>query len=247
MQRHGSDDMSEAAQTTIGAIVASDVRTARIFEEYGIDYCCGGRRSLADACRETGVDADAVAVALAALPPQSDFGSNPTRWPLDRLVDHIVETNHAYVRAAMPRIARQLAKVVELHAARHPELSSAAESFGALQQELPQHLLKEERILFPYVRALVAASAGAPRPSMPFGTIENPIRMMEREHRDAVDELNLLRQVTDGFAVPEDCATYRSCFAELAQFERDLRRHIHLENNVLFPRAIALEEGHRTR
>lgn len=229
--------------TTVAEIVNADYRAAEIFEAFGIDFCCGGRRTLADACRTAGVDPDAVRRALAALPPARSGADEVLDGPLDRLVDHIVSTHHAYVRTALPAIARHLAKLVEVHGPRHPELTRVAAYFSQLDAELSQHLLKEEQVLFPYIRELVVAKSGAPFDS-PFGTIENPIRMMEREHRDAADAMVVIRELTNRYTPPEDgCATYRLTMKELADFERDLHRHVHLENHVLFPRAIALERG----
>ena len=235
--------MSESFEaTTVGEIVATDFRAAGVFEQFGIDFCCGGRRSIAEACRTAAADPAAVHRALAALPPIDEPRTDDvTQWPLPRLIDHILSTHHAYVRSALPAIAQYLAKLVEVHGARHPELVRIAAAFDEMRRDLLQHMMKEEFVLFPYVRELaLPASAGA-IPS-PFGTVENPIRMMEREHREAGDELRLIRELTNGFVPPADgCTTYRVCFAELAQFERDLHRHVHLENNVLFPKAVEAE------
>jgi regulator of cell morphogenesis and NO signaling len=229
--------------TTVGEIVATDFRAARVLERFGIDFCCGGRRSLTDACRVAAADPEVVRRALYELPSApTDDEKDVRRWPADRLIDHIVSTHHRYVRTAMPAIADHLAKLVSVHGQRHPELTRIGASFDELRHELLQHLLKEERVLFPYIRELARAPDGRPRPS-PFGTVENPIRMMEREHRDAGDELRLIRQLTNDYTPPADaCTTYCVCFAELAQFEGDLHRHVHLENNVLFPKAVALEQ-----
>ncbi len=233
-------------KTTVGEMVANDFRTASILRRFGIDFCCGGRRSVADACRTAAVDPDSVERALEALPPLADRGEadDVTSWPLDRLVDHIVSTHHTYVRSALPTISAYLARLVEVHGERHPELARIADVFAHMGRDLWQHMMKEERVLFPYIRELAAPPDNGPLPC-PFGTVENPIRMMEREHRDAGDELRLIRELTGGFVAPADgCTTYRVCFVELEQFERDLHRHVHLENNVLFPRAVDLE--HRT-
>jgi regulator of cell morphogenesis and NO signaling len=237
--------MSEVLErTTVGEIVAGAFRAAAVFERFGIDFCCGGRKSLADACRAAAADPRAVERALAALAAGGrDETDDVTRWPLPRLIDHIEETHHAYVRSALPAIGSRLAKLVEVHGERHPELARIAAAFDDMGRDLLQHLLKEERVLFPYVRELAEATQCRPAPS-PFGTVENPIRMMEREHREAGDEMRLIRELTNGFTPPADgCATYRACFEELRAFERDLHRHVHLENNVLFPRAVALERG----
>lgn len=229
--------------TTIGEIVATDFRAAAVFEQFGIDFCCGGRRLLADACRTAAADPDAVVRALDALPATPAGQDDVTEWPLDRLIDHIVSTHHQYVRSALPTIARYLAKLEEVHGARHPELSRVAAYFDDMRAELEQHMMKEEQVLFPYVRELATGPDSGGGWQSPFGTVANPIRMMEREHREAADALRLMRELTRGFTPPEDgCTTYRVCMAELAHFERDLHRHVHLENNVLFPKAMTLED-----
>ena len=234
--------MSEPFEAaTVGEIVATDFRAAGVFEQFGIDFCCGGPRSVADACRTAAADPAAVQRALEALPPIEERSDDDvTRWPLSKLIDHIVSTHHAYVRSALPTIVGYLAKLVEVHGARHPELIRVMNSFEHMSVDLMQHMVKEERVLFPYVRQLASDNASSTR--SPFGTVENPIRMMEREHREAGEELRLIRELTNGFVPPADgCTTYQVCLAQLAQFERDLHRHVHLENNVLFPRAIEAE------
>jgi regulator of cell morphogenesis and NO signaling len=234
--------MSESFERTVGEIVTEDFRTAGVFEQFGIDFCCGGRRSVAEACRTANVDPAVVERALAALPPaQLSSEDDVTSWNVDRLIDHIVSTHHAYVRSALPTLSRYLAKLVEVHGHRHPELLRVASSVEHLGRELLQHMMKEERVLFPYIRTLATSNDGKPTPG-PFGTVENPIRMMEREHRQAGDEMRLIRELTSGYAPPADgCTTYRVALEELDRFDRDLHRHVHLENNVLFPRAIELE------
>jgi regulator of cell morphogenesis and NO signaling len=245
-------------QATVGEIVATDFRAAAVFEQFGIDFCCGGRRTVAEACRSAGADATAVARALEALPGTAgasgasavpgvagvagvDDANAVTRWPLDRLVDRIVETHHAYVRSALPVIMQSLATIVQVHGQRHPELERVAAAFSEMGGDLLQHMMKEERVLFPYIRELAAAGDHRPLQS-PFGSIEYPIRMMEREHQEAGDGLRLIRELTNGYEPPADgCTTYRAAMAELARFERDLHRHVHLENNVLFPKAIERE------
>jgi regulator of cell morphogenesis and NO signaling len=224
----------------VGDIVANDFRTAAIFEGFGIDFCCGGKRSVAEACSHARIAPTVVIEALAAL-PASAGAPDAAHWPVDRLIDHIVETHHVYVRDALPRITHHLAKLASAHAERHPELAIVARTFAAISAELTQHLVKEEHILFPYVRDL-ATHAACGRPASPFGTVENPIRMMEREHRDAADGLETIRELTHDYTTPADgCRTYSVTMQELADFERDLHRHVHLENNVLFPRAVELE------
>jgi regulator of cell morphogenesis and NO signaling len=228
----------------VGEIVAADFRTAAVFERFGIDFCCGGRRDLGEACRTAAVDPADVVRALDALAPAAEDDADVTRWGLGRLIDHIVSAHHGYVRSSSPIIQRYLAKLAEVHGARHPELPRVAACFDKLSHDLAQHMRKEEEALFPYVRALATGSAGDRDVPPPFGTVENPIRMMEREHREAADELRLIRELTDGYVAPADgCQTYNVCMAELQRFERDLHRHVHLENNILFPKAVALENG----
>jgi regulator of cell morphogenesis and NO signaling len=238
--------MSELlGNATVGDIVASDFRAAGVFERFGLDFCCGGRQSLADACHAAAADPDAVIRELEALPAAEHEDDDAANWPLDRLIDHIQSVHHAYVRDALPQIMGHLQRLVEVHGAGHPELALVAAAFDRLKSELKQHLLKEEQVLFPYVRELAERTEQVCGGLVsPFGTVENPIRMMEREHREAGDELHMIRKLTRNYAAPEDgCTTYAVCMAELREFERDLHRHVHLENNVLFPRAIALENG----
>jgi regulator of cell morphogenesis and NO signaling len=236
--------MIEALEsTTVGDIVAADFRAAAVFERFGIDFCCGGRRSVVDACRSVAVNPIEVMSALDTL-GHDTVADEGRDWPLDRIIDRIVTTHHAYVRQALPSIARHLGKLKEVHGQRHPELARIASVWHDLYSEMIQHMIKEEQILFPYIRVLVAEEHHSGRPlSSPFGTVENPIRMMEREHRDTAAALHSIRTLTNEYTAPADgCATYRVCMAELAEFERDLHRHVHLENNVLFPRAVALEQ-----
>lgn len=228
----------------VGDIVAKDFRAAAVFEQFGIDFCCGGQRSIADACRTASVAPSDVEAVLAALTPAADTDDNVAGWPLDRLADHIVGTHHAYIRSALPRIRAYLAKLVEVHERRHPELTNVLAYFDTLTRDLSQHMLKEEQVLFPYVRELQMIAGTHGRRLSPFGSVENPIRMMEREHREAADELEAIRVLTNNYSAPDDgCTTYRVCMAELRRFEQDLHRHVHLENNLLFPRSIALEQG----
>jgi len=228
------------ATSTVAEIVSADFCTAAVFERFGIDFCCNGPTLFADACRAAGADATAVVHALDALPSEST-SDDVARRSIPELVDHIVTTHHAYVRSSMPTIAHHLATLVEVHGSRHPELLRVSACFQQVSDELTQHLVKEERVLFPYVCEL-AAAGDRPVWRSPFGTVENPIRMMEREHTEVGAELHLMRELTHGYATPADgCTTYALTMTELQAFERDLHRHIHLENNVLFPAAVRLE------
>jgi regulator of cell morphogenesis and NO signaling len=229
--------------TMIGDIVANDFRAAAVFDQFGIDFCCGGRRSLVEACRSAQADPKAVLDALAALPAGSG-DDEATQWPVEQLVDYIVDTHHGYIRAALPTIDRYLAKLVEVHGSRHPELAHVRKCFNSMGDELRQHMMKEEQVLFPYVKDLAARGDSCGPMRSPFGTVANPIGMMEREHREAAHELRLMRELTDGYTPPADgCTTYAVCMQELARFEDDLHRHVHLENNILFPAALRLEDA----
>jgi len=232
------------AEMTVRSVVAGDSRTAAVFERHGIDYCCGGDRTIDQACREAGVSAEAVLADLAAL-PDTDAAPPPrfAAWDPGFLVDYIVANHHAYVRGALPTILAHTRKIAEKHGARHPELAEIARTFEDVAGELTQHMMKEEHILFPYVKTLAAqAAAGCPPSPSPFGTVANPIHMMEREHESAGGAMRRIRELTHGYQLPDDaCETYQVTFAELQEFERDLHQHVHLENNLLFPKAVELE------
>lgn len=230
---------------TVGDLVAADFRAAAVFERLGIDFCCGGRSSLAEACRTAGVSIDVLFRNLEAIPPlSSPAGDDPRQWPATRLIEHILTRHHAYVREALPRISAFLSRLIDVHGVRHPEIVGVGREFQHLELGLQQHMMKEEQVLFPYIRELAETeSTGRPLAPSPFGTVENPIRMMEREHEEAGEELRTLRELTNGYVAPDDgCTTYRVTMAELERFERDLHEHIHLENNVLFPNAVGLEQ-----
>jgi regulator of cell morphogenesis and NO signaling len=235
--------MIQTTDTTIRDIVADNYRTAAVLQRFGIDFCCGGNRSLAEACRELNLDDEAVVRELDSA--RSAQGEVPrfNSWALDFLADYIVANHHAYLRAAMPTISAHTTKTAEVHGSRHPELIKIAAYFSGLWQELSQHMEKEEHILFPAIKGLAAAEQGTgPATPAPFGSVAGPIRVMEREHEGAGDAIHAIRALSRDFALPDDaCATYRVTFKELQEFEADLLQHVHLENNILFPRAIELE------
>lgn len=238
--------MSERLENMrVGDAVASDFRAAAVFQRFGIDFCCGGRRSIADACRGAGVDQDAILAALEALRPEEASKDDVAGWPIDRLVAQVLETHHVYIRESIPVISRYLEKLVSVHGAKHPELNRIENAFQQVSRDLAPHLMKEEHVLFPYIAELLewASSKDEQPRSSPFGSVGNPIRMMEREHEEVGKEMRLIRELTSDFTPPEDgCTTYRVCFSELLRFEQDLHRHVHLENNVLFPKVLTLEE-----
>ena len=190
---------------TLGSIVAEDYRAAAVLEHYGLDFCCGGKRTLGDACAARGCAAADVAEAIGSVLRQSDRpAESDAAWDADRLVAHIVSTHHVYVREALPRIASRLAKLIEVHGARHPELARVASHVDVLGRELTTHMYKEEEILFPYIRALSAVASGGEPPANMFGTVRNPIRMMEAEHAGAGQELAILRELIAHMTARDD-------------------------------------------
>ena len=245
----------QAFQTekTVGELAADHPAAARVFERLGLDYCCGGRKTLGDACRETGLALEQVrdsldsALSAAALAPeQRDWNTAP----LAGLISHIRNTHHQFTRAEITRLEGLFAKVVAAHGSNHPELAKMRATFGALAQELSMHLMKEEMVLFPYVERMEeAVLEQSPVLPAPFGTVRNPVSMMMGEHDGAGEALREMRAASNGYAAPPDaCASYRALYEALAEFEADLHQHIHLENNILFPRAIEMErtaQGHR--
>jgi regulator of cell morphogenesis and NO signaling len=235
---------SSIAERSLSDIVNDDLRGATVFERFGLDYCCHGHQSLEEAARARGVAVATVVEALAALGAPTPDSQLPGAWEdLDVLTRHIFDHHHRYVRTSIPTLNTQLDKLVSRHGERHPELAQVRLTFRQLADELLSHLEKEENLLFPHIDEMAAAHrAGQTPPPGPFATALHPIRVMEADHTLAGDLMAHLRQLTGGFAPPADaCTTYRACYAELAHFEADLHRHIHLENNVLFPRTMELE------
>jgi regulator of cell morphogenesis and NO signaling len=233
---------------TIGDIVAHDLRTASVFARHGIDFCCGGRASFDHACRSRGLDVTAVAAELGALEHVAGSAVDVTTWPPTAIIDRILSHHHAYVRAEGVVIEGYLAKLVARHGDRRPELGRLQSVFAGILDDLTRHMRKEEVILFPYISAMVEADhANQPLPSSPFGTIRNPLRMMEQEHHDAAAGFGTVRMITGNYQPPADaCATWRACYVALEAFEHDLHEHVHLENNVLFPAAEKLEDALRS-
>ena len=229
-------------ETTLGEVVTAHPQLARELERRGLDYCCGGQRSIAEACWAVGLDPASVAADLAATSAVSDAEPWSTMGVVD-LVDHIESIHHRYLWDELPRLTALLDKIVGVHGARHPELSVVREVFAELRADLEPHLTKEERVLFPAIREL--AGADAP-PAFAFGSVANPISMMMIEH-DRVGELLIhLRAATGDYRVPADgCASYRACFDALGELEADTHLHVHKENNVLFPAVLQLEQSGR--
>ena len=225
---------------TLGELVVAQPALARVFEKLGLDYCCGGKQSLAAACARRGLDVatviamlDGTVSALGAGAPEVD----PAALSLTALADHIEQTHHTYVKTELPRLAEMSERVARKHGWRDARLLEVHETVLALAAEMLSHMQKEEGILFPLVRQIETGAGDASH----CGSLANPIRVMEAEHESAGHATARLRELTDGFTPgAEDCNTHRALLAGLADFEADLHRHVHKENNVLFPRALAL-------
>lgn len=233
--------MAITHEATVGELVARHPGLARVFERFGIDYCCGGKRSLEDAAARAGADYPAVLAAVDATLAGGPKGEvNPASMSLPDLCEHIVETHHAYLRRELPRVDRLLDKVAAAHGERHPEVYEVRRIFGAFAADLAQHMAKEELVLFPAIRRL---ERDRRFPAGPFGSIRNPMSVMEAEHGAAGDDLGAMRTLTGDFTPPADaCPTFRALLVALADLEMDMHRHVHTENNVLFPRAVRLED-----
>lgn len=227
---------------TLAALVTEHPVLARHLERFGLDYCCGGQRTLDQACAAVGLDAGEV---VAELAPHAGPAA-PEAWasmgPAE-LVDHLEATHHAYLHGELPRLAALADKVVAAHGARHPELAEVRPAYAELHADLVPHLMKEERVLFPMVRELAAArAAGAPIPAFHCGSLRHPVSVMLAEHDRTGELLDRLRRLTGGFTPPADgCASFRALYEGLAELEADTHLHVHKENNVLFPAVLALE------
>jgi regulator of cell morphogenesis and NO signaling len=235
--------MHPRLDSTVGAIVAEDFRAAAVFDRFGIDFCCGGRQTLGEACREKVLDAAVVLQDLervCAVP--SSAALRFAEWEPESLMAYIVGQHHGYVRRALPGISARTNKLAAAHGSGHPEFLRVAQLFSEVAREMTSHMAKEEAVLFPYIAALAEAMRrGTPPPQAPFGSIDNPIRMMEVEHEAAGNAMSWIRSLTGDFTPPAHaCTTWRVCVQELEEFERDLHTHVHLENNILFPKARAM-------
>jgi regulator of cell morphogenesis and NO signaling len=234
--------MPSPAERTVRDLASSEPGAPRVFEKFGIDYCCGGERSLGDACLAANVSVAEVARALDHLQPQE----TERDWQKSSLADlakYIVQKHHGFVRSEIQRLTPLFSKVISVHGTNHPEIANVQSSFHDLSDELTLHLMKEERMLFPYIEQLEIAAQNGIQPAPPmFGTVRNPVRMMMMEHDSAGELLKHMRQITNNYTVPDDaCASFKALYQALQEFETDLHQHIHLENNILFPRAVELE------
>ena len=231
---------------TVGELVAADYRKAEVFKRFGIDFCCGGGRTVEEACQKKGIPYSTLENELLKMEQENGSSDlmNFHEWDARVLIDYILSIHHRYVRENIPLLKEFITKVARVHGHAHPEVVAIAALFGEVASELEAHMIKEEQILFPYIKRLAGIQGqNEPVHRPPFGTVRNPITMMELEHERAGEILAEIRRVSHHFTPPEHaCTTYRVAYFKLEEFEADLHKHIHLENNILFPCAIALEQ-----
>lgn len=229
--------------TTVGQLVTERPGRARVFEQFGIDYCCGGKKPLAEVCATRGLDPQAVMDALIAHEQQT--GPEERDWSqasLTELCDHIENTHHAYLKAEVPRLSAMVNRIAAVHGDHEPHLHQLADVFEGFRREIESHMEKEEQVLFPIIRRLEEAEQAGSCPSFHCGSINNPIAVMEHEHDSAGDALARMRALTHDYTPPSHaCNTYRATLDGLSVLEHDMHRHVHKENSILFPRASALE------
>ena len=237
-------NIADAHVETLGEIAAKDLRKAEVFKKYGLDFCCGGKKTLEDACKEKGLDVLQVREALdkpsdfKSILPQHDFNA----WNLSFLSDYIVNVHHSYVQEAIPVLADLSRKVADHHGTTNPELAGIRDKVDEMLSELKVHLKKEENILFPYIKQLESSKKRGTAAPAGFGTILQPISVMEHDHAIVGDIADEIRALADNFTLPANaCNSYALLYKKLAEFEDDLHMHIHLENNILFPKAVELE------
>lgn len=231
---------------TIGEVVAKDYRTASVFESFGIDFCCKGNRTINEVCETRNIDSTDLIEDIHNVLQESGITqiNDYNDWTLDKLALHIEEKHHKYVETQIPVIKQYLDKICAVHGKQHPELFKVQELFNASAGELSMHMKKEELVLFPFIYKMIRLKKENKPYEMPrFGTVQNPVQMMMDEHDNEGERFRQINEITQNYKFPDDaCGTYRVCLAYLQEFEEDLHLHIHLENNILFPKAIELEK-----
>jgi regulator of cell morphogenesis and NO signaling len=236
--------MRSIEKETVGGIVAGDYRAAEVFSNFGIDFCCKGDLTLDEACHKKGIDKQELLKKLGdQLNDNEHRAEDYTVWPLNKLADHIEKKHHKYVEDKIPVIKEYLDKICKVHGDKHPELFAIRDEFHEAAGELTAHMKKEELILFPYIRRILFAKEERSALIPPhFGTVLNPVNMMRHEHTIEGERFERIAELSNNFTPPADaCNTYRVTFALLKEFEEDMHLHIHLENNILFPKAIEME------
>lgn len=236
--------MNSIETKTVADLVTENIKTAHVFKKYGIDFCCGGGVSIRKACEKANVNYDDLTRDLLNTESSTERATNYNSWELDFLTDHIINVHHTYVEENIPMLLQYAAKVAKVHGQYYTELLEIHQLVTEVAGELSSHMKKEELILFPFIKRLVNAQKNNEElPQAHFGTVDNPIKMMEAEHEDAGELLRRISQLSNNYTPPEGaCNTYRAFYAKLDEFEQDLHQHVHLENNILFPKALKLEQ-----
>ena len=231
-------------EKTIGDFVAENFRTAEVFKKYHIDFCCKGGRTVEEACDNKKVSPEQIYQELEEITNRKSEDIDFNSWPLDLLADYVEKTHHKYVEEKSAMLIPYLNKLCKVHGERHPELFEINELFIGSAQDLAAHMKKEELILFPFIKQMVEAKKnGEPLPAPRFGTVENPVAMMKHEHEAEGERFVKIAELTNNYEFPDDaCGTYQVTYKMLEDFQNDLHKHIHLENNILFPKAIAMEK-----
>lgn len=237
--------MNITPETYVATLATRHPGTLRVFQRHGIDFCCGGKRPLAEACSEKDLEFSALRDELTEAMAPNDDERNWQDAPLGELIDHIVERYHLRLREDLPRLDAMAQKVLSVHGEKHPEvLPDLAATFHHLREEMEAHTMKEEMALFPHIREMEEDADQGAGPPTTSTSVDDPIAMMEAEHTEVAEALAHLRELTGGFEPPTGaCTTFRGLYHGLAELETDTHRHIHLENNVLFPRASELEKA----
>lgn len=227
----------EFKNMTIGELVAKDFRTASIFKDKGIDFCCGGQQSVDNVCKENGISSSELEKQIVELlSAPSNFSQNFNEWDLPFLIEYIINNHHKYVVNTLPELVFYTNKIADVHGENHPELIEIASLFSEINDELLQHLEKEENVLFPAIKRANSVTDPVARQ-----IIHTEINRMKEEHDFAGTSMDKINKISKGYSIPEDaCNTYRVAFQMLEQFENDLHTHIHLENNILFPKSLKL-------
>ncbi|MGI0105519.1 iron-sulfur cluster repair di-iron protein [Salinimicrobium sp. WS361] len=233
---------------TVAEMVTENIKTAHIFKKHGIDFCCGGGISLDKACEKYNVDYNLLTQELLNVDQTNSRATNYNRWELDFLTDHIINVHHSYVEENIPLLLQYSARVAQVHGSHYTELLEIKELVKEVAGELSAHLKKEELILFPFIKQMVRAKKeNTELPAAHFGSVDNPIKMMETEHEDAGELLRRIAKLSNNYTPPQGaCNTYRAFYAKLEEFEQDLHQHVHLENNILFPKSLLLEKELRS-
>ena len=231
-------------EKTIGEFVAEDFRAAQVFRKYKIDFCCKGDRTVEEACENKKYQAEDIYNELSNVANLQSGDIDFNSWPLDLLADYVEKTHHRYVEENSTVLLQYLNKLCKVHGDRHPELFEITSIFTEISGELAAHMKKEELILFPFIKKMVNAKQKGEALETPrFGTVESPVAMMKHEHTVVGDLFVKIDDLTNNYQFPDDaCGTYQVTYKMLEDFEKDLHTHIHLENNILFPKAIELEK-----